>query len=389
MHGGEMRKLSLIVAAGAFLVPAISQAKPLNDLLMEKGVIADDAGQSGQLSYKNGTRLTFGNDFDAQLNLLLQTRLEHHDRDGGPDTTGFNVERARFILGGNMLEDEWSYYLQNDFVGTTDAGSDGKASSELKDMWVQHNGGDWMKIRVGQFKTPYSRQFLASDSSLQIMDRSLVTDLFDLDRQQGAMIHGGEDGINYYLGLFNGESDDEGRNRFPQDPDMQGVAMLTWSSENYGSRTMEGDINHTDDMGWTAGVSGAYGSGTSGGDDFDKLDANADVGMRMNGLSLQGEFFFSNLDFDVAGETDDMGFYAQIGYFFTDMIEGAFRFSLLEPDDDASDLDDAQEYMFGLGYYINGHNLKVLASAGFVEENVSEGDDLTDARYQLELTGYL
>ena len=82
-----MRKLSLIVAAGALLVPAISQAMPLNDLLVEKGVIASDAGTSGQVSYNKGTKLTFGNDFDMMLNLQIQTRLEHINIDKGKDTT--------------------------------------------------------------------------------------------------------------------------------------------------------------------------------------------------------------------------------------------------------------------------------------------------------------
>lgn len=389
--GGVMRKITLILSAIVILLPALSQAKPLDELMLDKGVLADDAGTSGQVSYKNGTRLMFGDDFNMKLNLQMKTRLEHIDIEEGDDTTGTSLNSMRLILGGDMMGGDWSYMMANDFV------TDDENSSEFKDGWIQRNFSDAVKVRFGQYKTPFSRQFLAGDTKLQIMDRALVTDLFDLDRQAGLMAHGDiGDGLGYSAGLFNGETDGEGINSDPQDNDMQGIIQLFWASESYGDRNMEGDIMMSDDFGFTAGSAVGYGKGDDEvGGQFDKVDVNVDLGLRCGGFSAQGEFFFSEISYDddlaLGGEGDatDYGFYAQMGYFFTEDWEGTARFSLLTPDDDVSSLDDAQEYVVGLGHYINGHNLKILADVAWIDTSFVDGADFTDIAYQLELVGYL
>jgi phosphate-selective porin OprO and OprP len=391
-----MRKISLLTVAGLLLMPAVSEAKPLNELLADKGVLAS-TGTPGQAYYRGGTRLDFGSDFDMKLNLQVQSRYRYVDFDdstetGRPDTSGFNMRRVRLILSGSMLDQTWSYKVNNDFVGGSN--DDGSRSSDLLDAWLQWNGGDWVNFRMGQYKTPLGRQFNASSAKLQLMDRSPVTDLFDLGRQNGAMLHGGDGVAQYALGLFNGESDGEGRNLGPVDNRMQGVGMVSLSSDNYGSRGHEGDIDMTDGLAWTLGGAVGFGQGTSALGKFDKTDLNADIGLRCGGMSLQSEVYWSEIDFDdgmalgATGKRDDIGYYVQLGYQFVEEWEAAGRFSYIKLDKDVDPVKDMQEYNVGLNYYINGHNLKVQTGVSWTDTNFRGGGDLVDLAYQLQLAGY-
>jgi hypothetical protein len=107
----DMRK-GLVLAGLLALYPSMSQAKTLEDLLVEKGVItkheASSAGDSGaKVSWNDGTRFEFpATGFTAQLNTLWQGRYTFTDFDedaGLKNTSSFNTERARIIVSGNAL----------------------------------------------------------------------------------------------------------------------------------------------------------------------------------------------------------------------------------------------------------------------------------------------
>lgn len=387
-----MRKFSLLAAASLIAIPAVSEAKTLNELLVEKGVVASSGGKAvdGTVSYDGGTRLSFGTDFDMKVNLRIQTLYSYSDYDQSEatdrdDVGGFNVKRVRAEFAGNLLNKEFSYKISNDFA------SDG-GGGELKDAYLQWNWNDAAQWRMGQYKQPFSRQEVASSAKLQFVDRSNVSDEFSPSRQRGTMIHGAVGGAgHYYAGIFNGLSTGEGTNAGPTDNLYSGVAQFTYDIGDYGSREMEGDVYNTKGFAMTFGGAFMYGQGTEAdAGDFDHYDFNADVGMRASGFSLQSEFYHSTLDVDGADDkVEDAGFYVQAGYFFVpEKWEVASRFGWLDPDSDASDIDDAQEYNIALGYYIKGHSLKLINQGTIEVENFQGGDDLTDFRYDLLLAGY-
>jgi hypothetical protein len=85
-----MRKATL-VAALLLLTPAVSQAKTLEELLVEKGVITkgEAAGASdssaSKLYWNQGTRVEFpDNGFTTSIATMLQTRYSFNDRDEEP-----------------------------------------------------------------------------------------------------------------------------------------------------------------------------------------------------------------------------------------------------------------------------------------------------------------
>ncbi len=401
-----MRKLSLIAAAGLLSMPIASEAKTLNELLVEKGVIsAEEAAASGpaRVSYKHGTRLEFPEQgFDVKMNLQVQARYSYLDYDesvagqntGIDDVSSFNLRRVRLSFEGNLLNKQFSYKVQNDFAA-------GGGGSALKDAWLQWNWDEAAMLRMGQYKVPFSRQELSSSAKLQFIDRSDVSDIFSYGRNRGAMLHGSfGDAGTYAAGIFNGVSQlsgvSEGENSPGLDNNLMGAAQVTYNLGDYGSRDEEGDMRKDGDFAGTMGAAVVYGQGgqtlTAGGSnfnaDFDDVRANVDAGLRVAGFSLQSEFYYTNISYDDIddSDTDFYGMYLQTGYMFVpNEWEGAFRFGFINPDQGV--IDDRQEYSFVLNYFLDGHNLKLQTGISWDVTNF-ESDDLTDVRYQMQLAGY-
>lgn len=380
-----MRKLGLVAAASLAVLPCITDAN------------AADTG--AKVYYKEGTRIETA-DVDMKINLQIQPRFTFSDADEGGrrdagiddsvgDTTSFDLRRVRIEFSGNVLDKQFSYKIKTDL--RSDAGG-----SDLKEAWLQWNS-DAANMRWGQFKAPFSRQENVSSTSLYFIDRSAVSDFFAPSYQPGAMLHGPvAEGVNYYVGAYNGQSDGEGRNRPGVDNKLAVDAALTANFGDYGSRGVEGDMRaDTSSTAFTTGAAIIYGQAESEtiGSDYDHFDLNVDAGMRSNGLDLQTDFFYSTADFDEvagdAGEPDLFGFYAQGSYNLNKEWGVGARFGYFEPDEDISDIDDQEEYNLVVNYFLNGHWLKLQTGVTFEVTNFADGDDVSDFRFETQLAGYL
>ncbi|RIL06257.1 MAG: hypothetical protein DCC75_11000, partial [Proteobacteria bacterium] len=209
---------SLIIAAALLVAPAVSQAKTLDELLVEKGVITKgaDSGASNssasKLYWNKGTRASYTDiGFEAGFALFNQFRYTYFDNDteetGERDRSSFDVEKARLIISGTAMHNEFSYYTQVDFVGNSD--DDGEKSPELKDAYITWHACDWADIGMGQRKTLLSRQYNTTDWKTQFPDRSEASDFFDLGRQAGlwTALTNEENNFTLSAAMYNGESD--------------------------------------------------------------------------------------------------------------------------------------------------------------------------------------
>ncbi|MFM1847903.1 MAG: hypothetical protein RL417_1377 [Pseudomonadota bacterium] len=404
-----MRRISLI-AALACLVPAATHAASLEDLLVEKGVIsrgeaaaAQGAGGS-KVYWKKGTRIEFPDTgFSVGITSFLQTRYTFTDNDddsGKGNTSSFSVKRARLIVSGTALNEEFSYKLEGDFVGGK--GADGAAAANLKDGYLEWNAFDWAALRLGQFKTNLGRQHINSDTALQFADRSVVSDYFTLDRQNGAMATSKLMGDELVLtaGIFNGESDGEsGPNKSGVDTNHTGIVTLRWNPLGKINAYEEGDVDWTEDLAVSLGASYGYAdSNNEIGGVLDGVSQNivaVDANLKYLGWSVHAELFNNNAESDDAGyEADPTGFYAQLGYFFEPKtMEAAARYSYLDCDNgagggDCSGNDSFDEVSVGLNYYWWKHHLKAqLNYVRLAEESVS-GEELTTNRWLVQLSGF-
>jgi len=406
-----MRKAT-ILAALLLLTPTVSQAKTLEELLVEKGVITkgeaggvSDAGAS-KVYWNKGTRIEFPDTgFTTNIATQLQSRYEFIDNDEDAaqgNVSSFSMRRARLIISGTALNKEFSYKLQNDFVGKGDG--DGGRESNLRDAYIQWQPcQEGMGVRFGQFKTQISRQFNTDSSALQFVDRSEASEYFDLDRQHGAMAFGTfMDGMVYTsAGIFNGESDGEGINRPGVDTKHTGVLSARVNPMGKMNVYEEGDIDWTDAPALSFGGAYAYSDYNSDvGAGLDKIDAHTfsvDGNFKYMGWSANGEFFYRSSRPDNSDNVEPLGFYVQGGYFvMPKKLELAARYGYLDCDDgkaygDCSGLDNINEVSATINYYFWRHSLKAQLGYDFVNEDAATGpssNDLNTNRWVFQVSSY-
>jgi phosphate-selective porin OprO/OprP len=299
-----------------------------------------------------------------------------------------------------------TYAVQVDFAGSAD--------DILRDAFIDYLPIPEIGVRAGQFKTQYARQEITSSGKQQFVDRSIATDAFKLDRQIGAILYGSafQQILEYSTGLANGD----GRNRTNTDTDFAYITRVavnpfgpmpyeesdvTFSEKpllafggSYVFNEVRGDAISTQATVDPADPTRVVAGGTVSrqapilrtvqpffrnvqnlrrvGVNFNQF--GADVAFRWLGFSAAAEYFFASVDSDRVitaapfgsdpGAFDATGWYAQAGYFLIPKkLEAAIRWSELDPNDDV-DSNDRREIRGALGYYFNGHNLKIQGDVG-------------------------
>ena len=152
----------------------------------------------------------------VKLSGYLQAR-EVWQKDVG--VTG-SINRARLTAAGGIAAD-FTWRIQGEFrtgnVGT------GKASVALQDAYIrwQHQ---MLGVQVGQFKTPFTREFMTTLADLETADRSTVVDSLAPKRDIGLMTdYVIASKVTLYGGLFGGDGQNVTTNK---DSTVLGVARL-------------------------------------------------------------------------------------------------------------------------------------------------------------------
>ena len=192
------------------------QTDKLIEILKEKGTITDEEAKSlekkdkGEASsdddwtkkievgYKKGAYIkTTDGRFSVKLNVRTQGAFSYEVQEDQDNTTTFKVRRARVLLGGNVYYPWMKYGTQITLEG-------GNAS--LRDAYIQATYFDWAEPKIGQYKVPFDREFLTSAFNLELIDRSIVSNTFSLQRDIGMEISGQllQDQLAYGVGMFNG-----------------------------------------------------------------------------------------------------------------------------------------------------------------------------------------
>jgi hypothetical protein len=153
----------------------------------------------------------------VKLSGYIQAR-ETYQQDIGLTGT---INRARLAAAGAVAGNV-AWRIQGEFrtgsVGT------GKASVSLQDayVWWSHNA---FGVQAGQFKTPFTREFITSLAAVETADRSTVVDSLAPKRDIGVMAeYTMGERATVSVGLFNGEGQNVTANT---DSSALGVARVT------------------------------------------------------------------------------------------------------------------------------------------------------------------
>jgi hypothetical protein len=153
----------------------------------------------------------------VKLSGYIQGRETYQD---GPGLSA-TVNRARLAAGGSV-SGGIAWRIQGEFrtgsVGT------GRASVALQDAYVRWTHAR-LNIQVGQFKTPFTREFITSLTEIETADRATVVDSLAPKRDIGVMADytaGGRATVT--AGLFNGNGQNVTANA---DTTLLGVARVS------------------------------------------------------------------------------------------------------------------------------------------------------------------
>lgn len=200
---------------------------------------------------------------------------------GGVGLTG-SINRARLSAAGGGAKDV-TWRVQGEFrtgsVGT------GRSSVSLQDAYVRYKPGA-LGIQAGQFKTPFTREFITSLADIETADRSTAVDSLAPKRDIGIMVDYAWGALaTATVGVFNGEGQNLTANA---DSSLLVVARLTGRPVSYVSL----GVNLAD-----------YGG--------DSTRYGVDVSLDYLGATLKGEYLGQRRD---AVEIDDKGWYALGAY---------------------------------------------------------------------------
>ena len=425
-----MKKKVLAVAALASAVAVqCAGAKTLEDVLKEKGVITEadyqEVTKSKPVTYTLGKGFTFTTpDEKFQLNFggRMQFRYTFTDFDVNnagattkSDLSQWDVKRIRLISQGYAYTKDLTYKLELDaraLASSTNA-------KGLIETYLNYRFIDEAQLKVGQMKTPFSRQELTSDGALQFVDRSIVVDAFKPTYDIGAMLNGRiADGLAYYYaGVYGGAGQSTTRNTndnlFVARAVVNPLGDLPYSEADLdmtkkplvsiGANYFYNVVNKTGAAldvtipNYAATPSSTSpGSGGWLGRNFnkpgfaatnDKLDVNSyggDLAFKWMGFSFQSEYLLGQAESKTTGGLlRAQGYYVQAGYtVLPKKLEVAMRYSYLDPDRNVKN-NLVTETIGAVSYYFNKHNLKLQGDVANIHDQAA-GVLKDDKQYRVQ-----
>ena len=217
-------------------------------------------------------------------------------------------------------------------------GEFGKGNSDLWDGYMGFNHLPWAKLRVGQFKQPFSVEWYSPIASRDFIEMPLPIDNLTPDRDIGVMLHGNlwKGLLNYGLSLCNGT----GKNTSDTNDDKDVVARLVFTPFNsskstllkglhlgggitYGKQEAERDEMRREGKFQTAGETVFFQFNEEVFHDGDRTRYGAELAWIVGPFSVKGEWVRMDLDdlyVTKGGSKDDFsidGTYLSVSYILT------------------------------------------------------------------------
>lgn len=339
--------------------------------------------------------------FKMRIGGRLQTDSAFYDEDRLTHKNGTSLRRARIFIQGT-LHHFWNYKLQYDFVRT---GRDG-----IADAYIQYIGLPWA-ITIGHFKQPFSLQGTTSSKYITFMERALPH-AFSPGRAIG--ISAKKSGYNWALniGLFG----EEGLNRANNNEDG-GYAFV--GRGTYAPILSDSEHLH---LGFSASYRSIENANTISFNQRPEshitnrreintglINAKTNLSLVAEGAytykraSIQGEYYFTNIERDDDSNLDFSGYYVETSLFLTENMrnyspkKGAYgkiktspvgsgsigawqivaRFSSVDLIDSDIVGGEAKNFSLGLNWYAT-NNIRISANyinVLDVKDGVSDGDN--------------
>ncbi|MBI4818922.1 MAG: hypothetical protein HY791_21805 [Deltaproteobacteria bacterium] len=320
----------------------------------------------------------------------IQARFEIESLDSAGDRdaqAAFLIPRGRLLFGGHAFMPALTWQFQAAFD---------RGSVALKDLYLDYTVvPGWLRLRGGQWKRPFSRQFLNSGLRQEFVDRAMTHAFFGAGRDIGFGVHNGNTGhspyFEYALAVFNGTGDvpqlggdvvvdpSTGRGeitsgKFGNVPGVlhpvvvMRVGYIHAGIDGYSEADLEGGP-----LRFAVGSSGLFNFDADG-DDVSGIQGEVDYALKLHGFSTTGAVYVSAAQSGPAfGDQAfrGLGFHLQAGYVIAERFQPAARYAFIArtgPDDDL------QEITLGFSVYFFGHDVKWQTDGALSSTGDPKGD---------------
>lgn len=389
------------LAACLSLAPAVSavsaqtpepQPEPQNPTQSAPSASSETDSGWGKAGYNKGFSFASADkQFTLKIGSRIQVRYTHADPEVGDDVGSFRIRRMKTSFEGIAFGD-WKYKIQANWVGSNVVSGITQSGTSvtqtrfrgpvLEDAQIEYIRNPLAVPWIGQGKSFFGRQQLISSGRQQFVDRSIVDDAFAGMRQQGLGLTGAPESkvFEYNLGVYNGN----GLNAETNDNDeFMYVGRLVWTP--FGEYKLEeSSLDYPGTPRLALGVSGFQNTTGTGTGEREITRLNAELAFKVQGLNMTGEYYTEETDAVTGADPVDRdAFYYQLGYLFPNRkFEIAGRYAVISPDTVADT--DQIETRVGLSYYLVGHDYKVQADYGRIENEATDRED-KELRLQIQL----
>ena len=248
---------------------------------------------------------------------------------------------------------------------------------------------------------------LNSSSALQVVDRSIITDYFEYDRDIGAGVYGllGGGMLRYDFGVFQGEGTNQKNDK--KDTGMLWAGRVQAALIGGKAKKVKENFAKKPTLMVGAAIAGIDVEGGSDSnigipsgervlEDGKVTSFTADINYRDPRFNLTGEYIGRWMNPDDAGIATayDYGFRVQGGFFVVPKkVELASRYAMVTFDDDVAgvdgDLDNVWTFTQGLNYHFSGnHKWKVQVDYTFQREEDLAGVESDESMVRAQVQAY-
>jgi Phosphate-selective porin O and P len=343
-----------------------------------RGLVQDVLADADTRASLQGSGMTAGWDkgfflasadgnFKLKLSGYAQIRyIQNHQDDGPGDDSrgGFENTRTKVIVSGNVVNPNWLYKIEGNY--SRSGGAFG-----LQDAWIAHKCSDEFTVKVGQYKLPFLKEELVSDTDLLTVERSLVNSEFTLGRAQAISVDWKNDWLHLTGAFSDGTQTTGGFNTAWSTRDTE------YAFSARGEIKFVGDWSqYSDQSSWRGeefaaflGAAAHYQDGEYGtaDDELELFDWTVDATVEFGGGNLMGYIVGRSAE-STTVDIDQVAFVVQGGIFLTDDWELFGRF---EWGDDDLGGEDLSVITVGVTKFFSKHQMKWTTDVGFGLEEVS------------------
>jgi len=345
---------------------------------------------------------SFSVKFAPRIQSRFQSELSYYEEDYDPVDINFSVRRARLKFDGFAFSPKLKYKIE---LGLSNRDISGASAFNrntpryILDAVVIWNFYENFELWAGQTKLPGNIERVVSSANLQLIDRSLLNNKFNIDRDMGIQLrHKSRFGSNWIIKEKFSISQGEGRNITEGN-----IGGLQYTSRlellPFGEFSSKGDYSQGDlkreksikaMFGFTYDINenavksrsnmGSYMIQSSGGlFETDITTMFLDGIIKYNGFAFMGEYANRDADQIEALEEDGRAktgavvgagsaLNIQGSYLFKSNFEMTARYTNINFKE-ITRLSDLKQITFGVSKYVVGHSLKIQADISLSNVN--------------------